>query len=318
MKKNAYCHNDLKSCEHILSKTHTELQLNPSDGGSYYCSVNESWLGDVRVQECESLPMSGYRATSHISKSSSNYFGVLLVVDGQERITRAGKETTLNPGDLCIWSNEEELSFKVTGNFKKTSLIIPEERIRDLIPWPEDFSWARIPNTNAMSSIMANQIKMLCSNLEDIPEKCAKPIIENTLELLRITISGQEYRSLGSLPQETVLRKILDFIEENLCDPRLSPTMIASVFGISSRYVYTLFKGKDKSISTWIRERRLIKCKGDLSNPALNRHTITDLALKWGFNDSAHFSNVFKNQYGVSPRELRKNNESISEIKNFQ
>lgn len=306
MIKNYYSPTDFETCQQVLCNTHTELQLNSTENGSYHCTVRESWLGDVKIQECQTSAISGLRTTTEISKSDQNYFGVLLIQEGSECIRQDGRETVLNPGDLFIWSNEEELSFQVTDTFRKTSLIIPGQRIRELIPWPEDFSWARIPNTNAMSNILANQIKMLCSNLEEIPDSCAKPVIENTLELLRITVSGQEKQSFGSLPKEILLRSILDFIEKNLCDPRLSPSMISEVFGISSRYIYTLFKGKETSISKWIRERRLVKCKGDLSNPALNRHSITELALKWGFNDSAHFSNLFRSQYGVSPRELRK------------
>ncbi|MDD5581131.1 MAG: AraC family transcriptional regulator [Methylobacter sp.] len=29
------------------------------------------------------------------------------------------------------------------------------------------------------------------------------------------------------------------------------------------------------------------------------------MAFRWGFNDSAHFSRVFKQQFGCSPREFR-------------
>jgi methylphosphotriester-DNA--protein-cysteine methyltransferase len=32
--------------------------------------------------------------------------------------------------------------------------------------------------------------------------------------------------------------------------------------------------------------------------------TNIEIAFRWGFNDAAHFSRVFKAQYGVSPRQL--------------
>ena len=43
----------------------------------------------------------------------------------------------------------------------------------------------------------------------------------------------------------------------------------------------------------------------DLNNPALAPRTITDIALSWGFNNSAHFSRVFREHTGLSPRAFR-------------
>jgi AraC-like DNA-binding protein len=33
---------------------------------------------------------------------------------------------------------------------------------------------------------------------------------------------------------------------------------------------------------------------------------ISDIAFAWGFNDLAHFSRIFKQKFGASPREWRK------------
>ncbi len=51
-------------------------------------------------------------------------------------------------------------------------------------------------------------------------------------------------------------------------------------------------------------ERRLEHCRKELScyGPSKN---ITEIAYRWGFNDSAHFSRSFKNRYGISPKQYR-------------
>jgi len=43
----------------------------------------------------------------------------------------------------------------------------------------------------------------------------------------------------------------------------------------------------------------------DLGNPDLNARTITSIALTWGFNQSAHFSRVFREHTGLSPSDYR-------------
>jgi AraC-like DNA-binding protein len=58
-------------------------------------------------------------------------------------------------------------------------------------------------------------------------------------------------------------------------------------------------------VAEWIRERRLERCRGDLANPAMSDSSITDIALRWGFSDSAHFSHCFRKEFAVSPRHFR-------------
>ncbi|WP_308122030.1 helix-turn-helix domain-containing protein [Streptomyces sp. TRM70350] len=54
------------------------------------------------------------------------------------------------------------------------------------------------------------------------------------------------------------------------------------------------------TVGRWIRERRLRACYRDPAR-AHRGTTVTDVAFRWGFNDMAHFSRVFKQAYGVTP-----------------
>ncbi|MEE8428524.1 MAG: helix-turn-helix domain-containing protein, partial [Gammaproteobacteria bacterium] len=47
-------------------------------------------------------------------------------------------------------------------------------------------------------------------------------------------------------------------------------------------------------------------CKRQLADSTWLNHSITEIAFNWGFNSSAHFSRVFKEQYGINAREYRK------------
>ncbi len=97
------------------------------------------------------------------------------------------------------------------------------------------------------------------------------------------------------------------FIETHLHDPDLSPAGIADAGGISVRHLHRLFAAKGCTVAEWVRERRLERCRTDLSDPHLREKNITDIAFGWGFSDSAHFSHCFKKEFGVSPRQFRTN-----------
>jgi AraC-like DNA-binding protein len=95
------------------------------------------------------------------------------------------------------------------------------------------------------------------------------------------------------------------FIETHLQEPTLCPAIIAAAAGISVRHLHRLFAAKSCTVAEWIRERRLERCRTDLSDPHLGERHLTDIALGWGFSDSAHFSHSFKQEFAVSPREFR-------------
>ena len=59
------------------------------------------------------------------------------------------------------------------------------------------------------------------------------------------------------------------------------------------------------SVSDWLRDRRLELAHGWLTDPALRRRTVTDIAYRCGFKDSSHFSRLFRERYGQAPREER-------------
>jgi AraC family transcriptional activator of tynA and feaB len=52
--------------------------------------------------------------------------------------------------------------------------------------------------------------------------------------------------------------------------------------------------------------QRLQRCRRDLSTKMMRGRTITDIALSWGFRDPTHFSRRFRQEFGVSAHEYRR------------
>ena len=94
-------------------------------------------------------------------------------------------------------------------------------------------------------------------------------------------------------------------IERNLGDIHLNTEKVATLMGISSRYLQDLFHSENTTVSEWIWSRRLEKARRDLFDPLLARESITQIALASGFSDLAHFSRRFKAAYALAPREYR-------------
>lgn len=79
---------------------------------------------------------------------------------------------------------------------------------------------------------------------------------------------------------------------------------MAKVFNFSPYYFHRLFSAVvGKPIGTYIRERRLAKASELLTDPG---KTITSICFECGFNSSQSFSRAFKNSYGISPADYRR------------
>jgi acetamidase/formamidase/AraC-like DNA-binding protein len=99
---------------------------------------------------------------------------------------------------------------------------------------------------------------------------------------------------------------VCQVVEAHLGEPDFSRDTVARIEGISARYVQKLFENAGESFSHYLRLRRLERCRADLVNPTLSHLSITEISFKWGFSDSAHFSRSFRDEYGVAPRDFRK------------
>jgi AraC-like DNA-binding protein len=71
-----------------------------------------------------------------------------------------------------------------------------------------------------------------------------------------------------------------------------------------------MFEDRSDTVSRTILRRRLERCRLDLLSRALVSRSIGEIAYYWGFNNLSHFSEAFRQAYGTSARELRRQHSS--------
>ena len=106
-------------------------------------------------------------------------------------------------------------------------------------------------------------------------------------------------------PDDALMQRVMEMINENIGDSDLSVDMIAQKVGISRVHLHRKMKElTNQTPHSFIRNIRLQQAAKLLKD---GKQSITDVMYICGFSNSASFSTMFKNLYGCSPREYMQN-----------
>jgi AraC-like DNA-binding protein len=129
-------------------------------------------------------------------------------------------------------------------------------------------------------------------------------LARNLIDLFATGIVDMLQRDQPARPVPLFVQ-VTDYIAENLADPDLDASSLSRAKHISTRYLQAIFQEQGTTVTDWIRDRRLAGARRDLADPALREASIADIAIRWGYQDPAYFSRLFRREFGESPREWR-------------
>ncbi len=127
--------------------------------------------------------------------------------------------------------------------------------------------------------------------------------ILNEGETLALLDQAEEPANPLSHPTSALVKQVLAYLHQNYTQP-VTRKDIAAVVGVSENYLSQIFR-QEMTLSPWdyLNRFRIQQAKELLS---VSDETITKIAMRVGFNDSAYFSRVFRKHTGQSPLEFRK------------
>lgn len=105
-------------------------------------------------------------------------------------------------------------------------------------------------------------------------------------------------------PDEKLMERVMNTVNKHMNNSDLSVDMIANEVGISRVHLHRKMKElTGQTPHDFIRNIRLKQAANLLANQNMN---ITEVVYACGFSNAASFSTMFKNVYGMSPREYMK------------
>jgi AraC-like DNA-binding protein len=271
-------------------------------------SIRAKRLGAITCVETSTTSQRIFHDKVRASPSADPFCVVSLQLEGSAVIAQAGREAVLEPSDLVVRCSHRPSEMLFAPFSRQLLLKVPYGLERPRLGQAELSYGVKIDGKRGAGAPISQFMQAIWANI-DLLSVTTYPIFEtnicNMTELaLAVTAGCVEYS--GPSVRHTHLRRIIEHIESNLADPGLNPADIARQHGFSLRYLHKIFDVTGQTISEYIRQRRLKRCREDLIDPTSQHLHIGQLSMRWGFTDAAHFSRVFRNRYGQSPREFRK------------
>lgn len=294
-------------CE-FLCDTHLNLDVEhkvPDD--SFFGSIETNRLGEIQLSHLISKSQIVNRSKVQISRYPEDNSLLCYQVSGKIRITQDGRTTILNPFEFVLCDGTRPFEFSIPGDHELLILKVPNKELTSRLAFPEIMTANAIPAAKGLGRVTFDFINSLRRELgkanTKLPEKIGDIIVE-----LFTSCMNERFRSLNYSSRKDIVKliELKSFIHAHLRNPQLSVDMIATDLNVSTRYVHMLFRNEKNTVSEFIRNLRLENCKKDLENPNLLNRSITDISFFWGFNDSSHFSKLFKKRFGVSARDCRR------------
>lgn len=235
--------------------------------------------------------------------SDAGLVTVMVVIEGQERGEDAWGKVLLQQGDVIVWSTRETLAFEALSPLRKMMIAFPEADTRILRPDRIGRGRLHLSGRRGFGAALSGYFKGLAGTIAEMEDGEARSAVDTGLEVVA-RAARLAARDAPPSRSSAQLARIASYVDAHLQDPDLDGAEIAASFGLSVRSVQFLFAELGTTPSQWIRQRRLDRCHSDLE-AAGRTESITDIALRWGFNDPSHFSRLFRRRYGVTPRTLR-------------
>ncbi|MDE2487538.1 MAG: helix-turn-helix domain-containing protein [Alphaproteobacteria bacterium] len=234
---------------------------------------------------------------------------IVVVLEGEAEFWDGARTIPLNRGDIIYGPTGIDAALKLTTSFQLLYINAPRVALDHRLLAPLSLKVGRFPGRRGLGHVFSGLLRSTAEALPDLTSEQLRPMELAVAEFLVANLAAEGSPGAvggAAAARAAHLHRVCQTIETLLADPELGLERVAAADGISPRSLQKLFASADLSFSTYVRSRRLERCRLDLSSPICASLSISEICFRWGFNGSAHFSRAFKERYGVSPREYRK------------
>lgn len=252
-----------------------------------------------------SLSLSGKKLhTASLSHLLQDEPGLLIgtVRQGSLKVQFQNRQIVFEVADILVLPLDSDTTL-AGSTCMLDCLILSGKTTRDVhLPIPTN-GCRRLPADDISTNLFSQQFTSFRAYAhlmqEDEAEDLLLPLVMTLATILKRQTTPESDRRNG------LLNKFRAYVEQNLLEADLSPALIADQLGMSRSSLYRLAEPLG-GVQKYIRGQRLKRAYSHLVSGGDEARSITNLAYELGFATETAFRRSFKESYGQTPTEVRR------------
>jgi AraC-like DNA-binding protein len=265
-------------------------------------------LAGLQLMESASSPVKVSRGGRYLADGNDD---VVLAIarSGAILINSGGREQTLRAGQAVVLSGGEAASYHRVSTGQSFTVRVPRAVFESTVVSVEDALMRPIADRGALK-LMEDYAGWLL-HAGNVDRQLLNLSVRHIQDLLALALGPtadftETARTRGLRAARLKLAK--SWIASNSHRPDLSVTTLAAQLNVTPRHVQRLFEADGTTFSEFLLAQRLARAHRLLCEPQTNAVAIATIAYDVGFGDLSYFNRRFRRQYGMTPREVRGDN----------
>ncbi len=268
--------------------------------------INISRYSTLSISRVGGKAHSVRRRKRDIRTATDSFFLLSLQTARSSRVSQFGQTAVLSTGDMALYSSSDPYELNLTDNFSQMVVQLPKDKLLARLPNAEMLTARKIDGQSGIGALVRQNI-LAFSDHANASNAILQTMVQETLiDLIATGLASHDNSAFElSSPEQHIMLRVKSFIRNNLGDAALDRNLVAKEIGMSVRRLNAIFAKEDRSLSGFIRQTRLEAVAGDLRDVRFMAQSISQIALKYGFENFQNFSTSFRSHFGVSPRDYR-------------
>ena len=245
-----------------------------------------------------------YRDEEHLGDGYDKFVLVVLIHKGGLTCSQRGRTATAGQGAIVTLLPKETYWSNALDGTDATMLYIPLDYLERRGVATEALAaeaWTGGPLVTGVRALVDSALELQEEALDRRPVHIEEALLELVLGMVGRHL--QRHSDIDA-PAEEVRRKVFAAIAANYSNPGYDVSAIVAETGVSRRYMYKVFEGRNATVGSLLRARRLDEAEVLLraygQGASLGR-----VAKAVGFQSSDSFSRSYKESRGITPAQYR-------------
>jgi AraC family transcriptional regulator, positive regulator of tynA and feaB len=284
------------------------LELSVENRRDFHAEVHLQRFGERMLATISADNCGVARVERHACRADAGYLKMLWHLEGSLKVEQDGRYSSLAAGDVTVCDTARPYRVWMADDAKLAVLALPYKAVPGWERLSQKLCGSVLSDRSTARAALAAMVSLLDETVPQQPGgadavlQAVQWMISASLHLSVVNEGLRCRRASSALYLDTAHQHILAHID----DPDLGPDELAGALHVSRRQLYLMFKARQVTPARFIHCVRLdaVKCALSISKNA--HRSIFEIALDYGFTESASFSRAFKAQFGLSPSAWRR------------